>query len=116
MALDITGNIIQILPLQTGTSSRGEWKKQYYILETEGQYPKKVCFNAWGDKIDTFSIKEGEKVTVSIEIESREFNSRWYTDISAWRVERVAAGSAVHSAPIDTPPPPISDEKSDLPF
>lgn len=115
MALEITGNIIQLLPLQSGTSARGEWKKQDYVLETEGQYPKKVCFNAWGDKVDTFNIQVGDRVTVGIEIESREYNGRWYTDIRAWRVEKAAA-AAQAAPPIDTPPPPISDEKSDLPF
>lgn len=122
MALEIEGTIVQLLPLQTGESARGPWKKQDYILETEGQYPKKVCFNVWGDKIDTFGISQGDKVKVSIEIESREYNSRWYTDIRAWRVEKAAAQPA--SNPPDfggmdagMPPPPEEDEDGDgLPF
>ena len=60
--MELTGKIIQLLPEESGQSARGPWRKQQYILETEGQYPKKVCFMAWGDKIDEFKIKEGEEL------------------------------------------------------
>ena len=82
------GKIIQILPLQEGVSKAGNpWKKQEYILETLGtQYPRKVCFNLFGDNVDKFPMQVGQDVTVSIDIESREFNGRWYTDVRAWNV------------------------------
>ena len=80
--------IIALLPVKSGQSSNGEWRKQEYIMETETQYPKKVCFMAWGDKIDQFNIKQGEPLTVSIDLESREYNGRWYTDVKAWKVSR----------------------------
>ena len=86
--MEISGKIIELLPLKSGQSSNGEWRKQEYILETEAQYPKKVCFMAWGDKIDQFNIKQGEPLTVSIDLESREYNGRWYTDVKAWKVSR----------------------------
>ena len=57
-------------------------------LLTDGQYPKKICFMAWGDKIDQFEIKHRERLTVSIDLESREYNGRWYTDVKAWKVSR----------------------------
>lgn len=121
MALEIEGTVVQLLDLQTGQSSRGPWKKQEYILETEGQYPKKVCFNAWGDKVDTFNIKQGEKLKVSIEVESREFSGRWYTDIRAWRVDRLSAQTGAPSAQPGNdfgfpPPPPAEDDGDGLPF
>ena len=73
--MEIKGKIVQILPLQGGqTKAGGEWKKQEYILETEGQYPKKVCFNLWGDRIEQYPVTEGEEVTVSFDLDSREFN------------------------------------------
>lgn len=85
--LTISGRIALILPLQTGTSKAGNpWKKQSYILDTVGQYPKKVCFSLFGDKVDQFPIQVGQDVTVSIDIDSREFNGRWYTEINAWNV------------------------------
>ena len=86
--MELIGKIIQVLPLQSGTSKAGNaWKKQEYILETLGtQYPRKVCFNLFGDNVDKFPMQVGQDVTVSIDIESREFNGRWYTDVRAWNV------------------------------
>jgi hypothetical protein len=86
--MELSGKIIQLLPEKSGESAKGPWRKQEYILETDGQYQKKVCFMAWSDKIDEFAIKEGERLTVSIDLESREFNGRWYTDVKAWKVSR----------------------------
>lgn len=89
--MEIQGKIIQIMPLQSGVgkASGKEWKKQDYILETlDAQYPKKICFNLWGDNIDRIALQVGEDVTVQIDVESREFNGRWYTEVRAWRVDR----------------------------
>jgi len=91
--MELNGKIIQLLPEQSGESAKGPWRKQEYILETDGQYPKKVCFMSWSDKIDEFAIKEGETLTVSIDLESREYNGRWYTDVKAWQVTRVDASA-----------------------
>ena len=85
--LEITGTIIQIQPLQEGTSKSGNaWKKQDCVLETDAQYPRKICFNLFGDNVDKFPVQLGQKVTVSIDLESREFNGRWYTDVRAWNI------------------------------
>jgi hypothetical protein len=81
--MEIKGKIISILPLATGTSAKGTWKKQEYILQTTEQFPKKICFVVWGDKIDEYALKTNDSVEVSIDIESREFNGRWYTDVKA---------------------------------
>ena len=89
--MEISGKIIELLEAKSGQSANGEWRKQEYVLETEAQYPKKVCFMAWGDKIDQFDIKKGEQLTVSIDLESREYNGRWYTDVKAWKVSRGGA-------------------------
>ena len=97
--MELTGKIIQLLPEESGQSARGPWRKQQYILETEGQYPKKVCFMAWGDKIDEFKLKEGEDVVVSINIESREYNGRWYTDVKAWKIQRGTASDNQDAPP-----------------
>lgn len=101
--MELIGKIIQVLPLQSGTSKAGNaWKKQEYILETLGtQYPRKVCFNLFGDNVDKFPMQVGQDVTVSIDIESREFNGRWYTDVRAWNVVQgvAAPGMSAPAAP-----------------
>jgi hypothetical protein len=90
--MQLTAKLIQVLPLQTGTGKNGQWKKQDIIVETEGQYPRKICVSIWGDKINDDQLKVGTMLTISFDVESREYNGRWYTDVKAWRVE--AAGDA----------------------
>ena len=85
--LNISGIVLNILPLQTGTSKAGnQWQKQDFILETGGQYPRKVCICLFGDNVAKFPLQVGQSVTASVDIESREFNGRWYTDVRAWNV------------------------------
>ena len=82
--MEITGKVIKTLPLQSGEGRNGIWKKQEYVIETEGQYPKKICFSLWGDKIEQARIAEGEQINLSFDVESREYNGRWYTEVKAW--------------------------------
>lgn len=101
--MEIQGKIVMILPLQSGVGKQSgkEWKKQEYILETNDQYPKKICFNLWGETIDRFALKQGEDVTIQVDVESREYNGRWYTEIRAWRVDRglVSLANPIPAAP-----------------
>lgn len=97
--MELTGKISQILPLAQGQGKNGTWKKQEYILETPGQYPKKVCVTVWGDRVDDFALQQGEEVTFSIDVESREYNGRWYTDVKAWKVEKSGAGQSSDMPP-----------------
>lgn len=98
--MDIVGKIIQVLPEQSGTSKTGNpWKVQSYVLETQEQYPRKVCFEIFGeDRIKNNPCKVDDVVTVSFDIESREFNGRWYTSIRAWRVQQGAVAAAPATA------------------
>jgi hypothetical protein len=120
--MEITGKIINILPEETGQGKNGLWKKQNFILETQEQFPKKVCIAVWGDKIDLKTFGTNETVTVGINIESREFNSKWYTDVKAWRVMKAAPGGASPPPPEYIPPEkeqafePEDGPVNDLPF
>ncbi|MDY2943117.1 MAG: DUF3127 domain-containing protein [Paludibacteraceae bacterium] len=145
--MDIVGKIIQVLPVQEGVSKTGNpWKVQSYVLETQEQYPRKVCFEIFGEeRIKNNLCNIDDLVTVSFDIESREFNGRWYTSIRAWRVQQgdqtaaqpaaqaaaqpVAAPAAAPAAAAPQPaaqPAPAAntqvfdasadDESGDLPF
>ena len=129
-ASSVTGKIIAVLPERGGVSQRTgtEWKVQEYVLETHDQYPRKMCFNLFGaDKIEQFNIQLGEELTVSFDIDCRQWQDRWFNDIRAWKVERVGAQAPV-AQPVGenaAPFPPVSaapvdfsagDEKDDLPF
>ena len=113
--MDLTGKIIQVLEEKSGTSARGPWRKQEYVIEIPGDYPKQVCFMVWGDKIDQFKVSQGETLTVHFDLESREYNGRWYTDVKAWRIERPeGAGASDDRPPPPDEAPPVFDD--DLPF
>jgi hypothetical protein len=88
MAHEITGKVVQLLPEQTGTGKNGLWTRHDFVIETEEQFPKKVCFSGWGDKAALVkNLQPGSFVKVSFNIESREYNSRWYTDLRIWKIE-----------------------------
>ncbi|HQD08214.1 MAG TPA: DUF3127 domain-containing protein [Flavihumibacter sp.] len=114
--MDLNGKLIQLLGVQTGQGKSGnQWKKQDFILETGDTYPKKVCIAVWGDKIDMNQFKVGDQLTVSFDVESREFNGRWYTDVKAWKIVPQGAGSPASNAPgFNGPIDPAPDD--DLPF
>lgn len=128
--MEISGKIIAVLPEQGGISKAGnEWKKQEYVLETHDQYPKKVCFQIFGaDRIAQAAIQPGEEVIVSFDIDSREYQGRWFTNINAWKVDRPAAQSvptgmtADNFAPTAAPAAPAAPDFGqanpidDLPF
>ena len=85
--MQISAKLIQILPLQSGNGKNGEWKKQDIIVETQKQYPKKICVSVWGDKIPSQPLIVGINLLIDIDIESREYNGRWYTDVKAWKIQ-----------------------------
>ena len=114
--MDISGKIIQLLPAQQGQGKNGTWKKQEFILETGDTYPKKVCIAVWGDKIDLNSFKIGDAVDVAFDVESREFNGRWYTDIKAWKLTAAKQKEGGRSTQAPVAPDGDLPSNDDLPF
>ena len=121
--MELSGKVIAVLEPRGGVSKTGNpWKVQEYVIETHDQYPRKMCFDVFGeDKINQFNIQIGEEITVSFDIDAREWHGRWFNSIRAWKVDRVAAQDP--QGPADLPPfPPApadfsaGDEKDDLPF
>lgn len=95
MAVELTGKIILMLPPQSGTSARGTWNKQEFVIETEEQYPKKICISAWNERAaEVAQIPVNSPVKVSVNIESREYNGKWYTDVRVWNIQ-VVSGQAI---------------------
>ena len=107
MALEIEGTIAQKLPVQSGSSARGPWAKQEFILEyPDGNFTAKVCFTAFGqDKVqDLGKYQVGDKVKVSFNLKSREYNGRWYNDLQIWKI--APAGAVQSAAPAPAQPAP----------
>jgi len=116
--MQLQAKLIQLLPLQTGTGKNGQWKKQDIIVETDGQYPKKICISIWGDKISENHLKIGNMLKIDFDLESREFNGKWYTDVKAWKIDSEAGQDndfAQTSAP-EEDFPTLASQEDDLPF
>ena len=88
--MEIEGKVIIDLPLQSGTSKAGNpWKKKEWVIETQGNYPKRVKIQAFNANVDNIRLEMGKDYRLSVDLESREFNGRWYTDVSVYRSEEI---------------------------
>lgn len=102
--MDITGKIIEVLPEKSGVSAStgNPWKVQSYVIETHDQYPRRMCFDVFGDdKIKAFNIQAGQELTVSFDIDARQYQGRWFNSIRAWKV----APAQQEAAPVGAVPP-----------
>ena len=123
--MEIKGKIIVALPEMSGVSKSGNnWKKREYVLETQETYPRKVHFDFFGDRADQYPLSVGDDITLSFDIESREYNGRWFTSIRGWKAEKNGApqpaAQPFQNMP-DVPPAPAFDPMQssgdeDLPF
>lgn len=116
--MEIYGKIIAALPVREGTSSRtgSPWKTQEFVLETHDQYPRRCCFNVFGeDRLREFNIQVGEDLTVSFDIDAREYQGRWYNSIRAWKVVRGAVAPQAAPAPEASIPAPEMAAPADIP-
>ncbi len=131
--MELTAKIVKKLDVVKGESPRGQWQKQEFIVETEGQYPKNVCISAWADKVEELAkFNLQEKVKLYLNPESREYNGRWYTDLRFWKIEALNANnsggssspnnssnSTLESDPFVNDAPVMdnqSEQSDDLPF
>ena len=131
MALELDGKVVRVLQEQTGEGRNGTWKKQEFIVETLGEYPKRICFESWQEKTEIIkSLNDGDRVKVSFSLESREYNEKWYTNVRAWKIEKLVANGTPPPATgnqeqnakkeekvqNEEPPLPENKDEDDLPF
>lgn len=134
--MEISGIVFAILESQLGTSSNGnKWVKHNFVIETEGQYAKKIKFDFFSkDPTSKLSFSEGDNITVSFNLESREYNGKWYSNINAYKVTtegqraqqdkpKEKKGAAASETNDDLfgktehkPSQQVEDDTSDLPF
>jgi hypothetical protein len=115
--MEITGKLLAILPETTGESAKGKWFKRDIIIETMESYPKKIAV--------TFFTKErslvggvglGTEITCHVNIESKEYNGKWFTNINAWKYEAKQTASKAPAPTSDSPKSFQDDSVDDLPF
>ena len=124
--MEFQGKKIAALPIAEGQSKSGNnWKKQEYVLETEDAYPRKIHFDFFGDRVDQFPLTLNDRIRLNFDIESREYNGRWYTNIRGWKAEKIDATQQPAAAPQPAAQPATpaavpdftqSSDSDDLPF
>ena len=117
--MEFEGVVYKILPLTQGTSARGEWQRQDVVFELPSEFSRKICVTFFNKPTDVAKLREGATYTVSVNVESREYNGRWYTDVRAWKIEKVQASAPAHGEGSDPPPPADFEpnaQTDDLPF
>lgn len=103
--MEFEGVVWRVLPQIKGTSARGEWVKQEVVFELPGEFNRKICVGFWGDRAqEAAMLKPGETIAVSANVESREYNGRWYTEVRAWRINRKSAAEPQPMATDNLPP------------
>lgn len=124
--MEISGKIIKVLDTQRFVSQRNgnEYVKNTFVIETQGNYPKRVAFSVMGeDKFTQMGVVVGGMYNVSFDVESREWQGKWFTECQAWRVQRIDndAQEAQQSVqqPTTVQQPQVSkgtESNNDLPF
>lgn len=113
MELILKGKITQVFPMEQGLSKStgNEWAKQSYLLETDEQYPRKVIYSVFGkQRIADCEVQVGDAVKAYIDIESREFQGRWYTNVNAYKVE-LDLDDVQTQAPVPDPTVPLEEQQ-----
>ena len=81
--------IIVVIPVRSGTSEKGDWQSQQYVLETIEEHPKRLLFEVFGEnKIKEFDIKQDEVLTVSFDPKVDEKDGHYYGKNRAFAVSR----------------------------
>jgi len=89
MGNTFTGRVIAIMDERSGISKNGSnWREREYVIETDGQYPKKCAFKVKGDNIEKFNIKQGETITAHLDIDAHDWQGKWFNEVVAWRIDR----------------------------
>ena len=117
--MDLTGKIIAVLDPRGGVSNKtgNSWKSQDFVIEVPGQYPRRCVFTVFGeDRLNQFNIQMGEELTVSFDIDARQWQDKWFNSIRAWKVDRVQAEAPEVQPPVDAAPiPPFNPEPAPFP-
>jgi hypothetical protein len=89
--LVVLGKISKVLDKVSGTSksSGKDWVKQEFVLKTDDQYNNLYAFTLFGDeKVENFGKynKVGDTVKVSFNVNTNEYNGKYFTSLNAWSI------------------------------
>jgi len=110
---EVKGKITKIFEEEEIQGKEKKFKKQFFTIETPGEYPKTIAFEAFGEKVEILKfVKVGDQVNVHFNLDSKEFNNKFYHNVRVWKIENLST-TADNSK---EPSLPENKEEDDLPF
>ncbi len=120
MAYELTGKIKKIFDRQDFPSG---FYKQEFVVTTDERFPQDIKLDCLKEKVDLLNdLQEGSEVKVHFDIRGREWNERYYVDLSAWKIEPAGEGSengsrgAEQAVPAEDPASYGVEDDEDIPF
>ncbi len=103
MSFEITGILAKVYD----TESKSEkFSTRDFVITTEETYPQFVKFQAVQERTGIIDgYKEGEKVKVYFDLRGREWQGKYFTNLNAWKVEKVSAAPPAGSSSDPSFPP-----------
>jgi hypothetical protein len=114
----MTGTVTKVLNEENGFSKQGKpWKKQVYVIETDGKWPKMLAFEVWNDDIGKYELGVGDEIELKYEATSREYGGKFYHSIRATGVTIIERSHIPQAKPQAKPvAPQVDADDDDLPF
>ncbi|MEZ4909611.1 MAG: DUF3127 domain-containing protein [Saprospiraceae bacterium] len=120
MNYDLTGVLHKKLDIESKSPSFQT--REFVVTTQDGNFQQYIKFQLTQDRCSVIdNVAEGETVKVNFDLRGREWQGKYFTNLNAWRVEKVGAESNnqdYKSGSVPPPPvPPIFNENDDdLPF
>ena len=113
MTFEIEGTLHKIFDIESKSSS---FQTREFVITTEGTYPQYVKFQLTQDKCGVIDgCQEGEKIKVSFDLRGREWQGKYFTNLNAWKVEKLVQNNQGFQAASAAPPaPPVFGENTDF--
>jgi hypothetical protein len=89
--MEVQGRIEKVLPIQSGTSANGAWRRQDFIVNYFEQpsdiYYRRIVLGVMNDRIDELKLKAGDEIKARYEIRVNEWNGRVFNDVRTGHIE-----------------------------
>lgn len=116
MAYELSGTVKEIFDEQTFDS--GFNKRAFVVTSEADKFPQDIQFECLKERVELVGkLSKGDKVSVSFDINGREWNGKYFVNLVAWKIDSKSSGSP-SSASDDEPPlsDPDEDFDKDPPF
>lgn len=98
--MEIEGRVSVLLPVVSGRSEKSgnEWRRQEFVLEffehKTDRYADRMVLSVMNERIDGLALKVGDELRVGVGHHAREYNGRWFNELTVYKIEKRGARGA----------------------